>query len=112
MNKYFIGHNWETQIFQNNTLFWFTGLLCAVIGFAVMLLDFLIPEKMKEVFSVGVDEDNSDTYSISEGYINTSFLDGGSLEGVTVKTTNQEPQQISTLTVSIYILIIQALQLI
>ncbi|KAK2834505.1 hypothetical protein Q7C36_015206 [Tachysurus vachellii] len=76
-----------------------TGLLCAAIGFVVILLDCLIPEKMKEAFSVGVDEDDdNDMYSISEGYINTSFLDGMSLEGVSVKRTNQEPQQISSLT--------------
>ncbi|XP_060743417.1 dual oxidase maturation factor 1 isoform X3 [Tachysurus vachellii] len=75
------------------------GLLCAAIGFVVILLDCLIPEKMKEAFSVGVDEDDdNDMYSISEGYINTSFLDGMSLEGVSVKRTNQEPQQISSLT--------------
>lgn len=83
--------------------------MCAVIGFAVMVLDCLIPEKIKEVFSVGEDEDDIDKYSISEGYINTSFLDGVSLEGVTIKTTNQEAQQVSTLTVSIYVLIKQAL---
>lgn len=88
---------------MNNTIFWFTGLLCAVIGFVVILLDCLIPEKMREAFSVGVDEDDdNDMYSISEGYINTSFLDGVSLEGVSVKRTNQEPQQISSLTVSLH----------
>lgn len=98
---------------MNNTLFWFTGLLSAVIGIVVILLDCLIPEKMREAFSVGVDEDDdNDMHSISEGYINTSFLEGVSLEGVTVKTTNQEPQQISTLTVSLNTLIEQALQLI
>lgn len=65
---------------------------------------------MREAFSVGVDEDeDSDIYSISEGYLNTSFLEGASLEGVTVKTTNQEPPQFSTLTVSLLILIKQAL---
>lgn len=95
-----------------NTLFWFTGLLCALLGIFVMLLDCLVPEKMREAFSVGVDEDDSEIYSISEGYLNTSFLEEVSLEGVTVKTTNQEPQQISTLTVSLNILIKQALSLI
>lgn len=85
------------------TLFWFTGLLCAVIGSVVVLLDCLIPEKMRDAFSVGVDEDDdNDMYSISEGYINTSFLEGVSLEGVTVKRMNQEPQQISTFTVSLH----------
>lgn len=95
---------------MNNTLFCFTGLLCAVIGIAVILLNCLIPEKMREAFSVGVDEDDyNDMYSISEGYINTAFLEGVSLEGVTVKRTNQEPQHISTLTVSLQVIIKQAL---
>ncbi|XP_060759290.1 dual oxidase maturation factor 1 [Neoarius graeffei] len=78
-----------------------TGLLCAVIGIVVILLDCLIPEKMRAAFSVGVDEDDDDNdmYLISEGYLNTSFLEEISLESVTVKTTNQEPQQIFTLTV-------------
>lgn len=81
-----------------------------MIGIVVILLDCVIPEKMREAFSVGVDEDDdNDMYSISEGYLNTSFLEEVSLEGVTVKTTNQEPQQIFTLTVSLHTLIKQTL---
>lgn len=94
---------------MNNALFCFTGLLCVVIGIAVILLNCLIPEKIREAFSVGADEDDyNDMYSISEGYINTAFL-GVSLEGVTVKRTNQEPQHISTLTVSLHVISKQAL---
>lgn len=82
-----------------------------MIGIVVILLDCLIPEKMRAAFSVGVDEDDDDNdmYLISEGYLNTSFLEEISLESVTVKTTNQEPQQIFTLTVSLHTLIKQTL---
>ncbi|KAJ8407722.1 hypothetical protein AAFF_G00267660 [Aldrovandia affinis] len=55
-----------------------TGLLCSLIGILVVMLDCFIPEKMKEAFSVGVDnddEDNEDKY-LAEGYLNTSFLEG------------------------------------
>lgn len=100
----------KSRSLVNNTLFWFAGLLCAVIGIVVILLDCLIPEKMRAAFSVGVDEDDdNDMYLISEGYLNTSFLEEISLESVTVKTTNQEPQQIFTLTVSLHTLIKQTL---
>ncbi|XP_029952535.1 dual oxidase maturation factor 1 [Salarias fasciatus] len=53
-----------------------TGLLCAVIGSLVVLLNFLIPEKMKEAFSVGVDSDENDRYSYGNGYVNSVFVDG------------------------------------
>ncbi|XP_053344126.1 dual oxidase maturation factor 1 isoform X1 [Clarias gariepinus] len=75
-----------------------TGLLCAVIGIIVILLDYLIPEKMREAFSVGVDEYDDNMCSVSEGYLNNSFLEGVSLEGVTVKGMSNGPQKTTTLT--------------
>uniref|UniRef100_A0A4W4EYM6 Dual oxidase 2 n=1 Tax=Electrophorus electricus TaxID=8005 RepID=A0A4W4EYM6_ELEEL len=75
-----------------------TGLLCAVIGIAVILLDILIPEKMREAFSVGLDSADEDVY-FGEGYLNTNFLEGASLDAVTAKGPSKESQQIFTSTV-------------
>ncbi|XP_026876564.2 dual oxidase maturation factor 1 [Electrophorus electricus] len=74
-----------------------TGLLCAVIGIAVILLDILIPEKMREAFSVGLDSADEDVY-FGEGYLNTNFLEGASLDAVTAKGPSKESQQIFTST--------------
>ncbi|XP_055011845.1 dual oxidase maturation factor 1 [Boleophthalmus pectinirostris] len=53
-----------------------TGLLCATIGILVVVLYFLIPDKLKEAFSAGVYIDEDDDSSSREGYFNTIFLDG------------------------------------
>ncbi|KAM3870557.1 dual oxidase maturation factor 2 [Diretmus argenteus] len=53
-----------------------TGVLCAVIGFLVVMLDFLIPEKMREAFSAGVDSYDDEDVWYKEGYLNSMFLDG------------------------------------
>ncbi|XP_061078764.1 dual oxidase maturation factor 1 [Conger conger] len=51
------------------------GVLCVVIGLLVILLDCLIPEKMKEAFSVDVDDEDDDN-CLTEGYLNSNFLEG------------------------------------
>ncbi|XP_030587778.1 dual oxidase maturation factor 2 [Archocentrus centrarchus] len=59
-----------------------TGVLCTLIGIFVVMLDFLVPEKMKEAFSVGVDscEDEDDSYK--EGFLNSVFLDAVTISPV------------------------------
>ncbi|KAF6738873.1 Dual oxidase maturation factor 2 [Oryzias melastigma] len=53
-----------------------TGVLCTVIGTVVVTLNFLIPEKMKAAFSVGVDGCEDEDIFYGEGYLNSVFLDG------------------------------------
>ncbi|XP_076863368.1 dual oxidase maturation factor 1 isoform X2 [Brachyhypopomus gauderio] len=89
--------SFETDFSSSFWLALATGLLCAVIGIAVILLDILIPEKMKEAFSVGLDSADDDVYS-GEGYLNTSFLEGVSLDALTVKGVSKERQQSFTST--------------
>ncbi|XP_067090541.1 dual oxidase maturation factor 2 [Osmerus mordax] len=52
-----------------------TGVLCAVIGAVVVLLDCLIPEKIREAFSVDMDSSEDDEVNFGKGYINSSFLE-------------------------------------
>ncbi|XP_075945889.1 dual oxidase maturation factor 2 [Anarhichas minor] len=62
-----------------------TGVLCAVIGILMVTLNFLIPEKMKEAFSVGVDSYEDEEVSYGEGYLNAVFLDGVTISPLTSK---------------------------
>ncbi|XP_037306942.1 dual oxidase maturation factor 1 isoform X2 [Pungitius pungitius] len=64
-----------------------TGLLCAVIGILVSTLDFLMPERMKEAFSVGVDTYEDEDVCYGEGYLNTLFLDGVTVLPLTSNVT-------------------------
>uniref|UniRef100_A0A3P8XJT8 Dual oxidase 2 n=1 Tax=Esox lucius TaxID=8010 RepID=A0A3P8XJT8_ESOLU len=50
-----------------------TGVLCLLIGVMVVILDCVIPERMREAFSVGVDTEEDDIY-MGEGYLNSNFL--------------------------------------
>lgn len=51
----------------------FSGLLCATVGVLVAILNWAVPEKMKEVFGVGGLDDEDASYD--EGYLNSVFLD-------------------------------------
>lgn len=51
------------------------------------MFDFLVPEKMKEAFSVGVDSCEDEDESYSEGYLNSFFLDGVTISPVNLKVT-------------------------
>lgn len=42
----------------------------------MVMLNCLIPEKMKEAFSVGVDSYEDEDVFYGESYLNTVFLDG------------------------------------
>ena len=59
-------------------------MLCAVIGMAVVLFDCLIPEKMKQAFSIAVEsEEEEDAYS-ETGYLNSVFLEEGPVSVITL----------------------------
>lgn len=47
------------------------------------MLNFLIPEKIKEAFSVGVDSYEDEDVSYGEGYLNNIFLDGVTISPLT-----------------------------
>lgn len=42
----------------------------------MVILYVIIPEKIKEAFSVGVGDDEDEDASYGEGYLNSVFLDG------------------------------------
>ncbi|KAK0139024.1 Dual oxidase maturation factor 2 [Merluccius polli] len=60
-----------------------TGVLCAVIGMAVVMFDCLIPEKMKEAFSVVVDSEEEEDSCSGKGYLNSVFLEEGTTPPLT-----------------------------
>ncbi|XP_034391542.1 dual oxidase maturation factor 1 [Cyclopterus lumpus] len=62
-----------------------TGVLCAIIGILVVTLNLLIPDKMKEAFSVGVDSYEDEDVAYGEGYLNAVFLDGVTISPLTSK---------------------------
>ncbi|KAM9814706.1 dual oxidase maturation factor 2 [Syngnathus typhle] len=58
--------------------FWFalaTGVLCAVIGVLVVVMNWIVPEKMREAFSVGVDSFEDEDISYGATYVNSAILD-------------------------------------
>ncbi len=65
-------------------------MLCAFIGFLVVILNYVIPEKINEAFSVGVDIDDDEDASYGEGYLNSVFLDG-----VTISPLNSKVMGVS-----------------
>lgn len=73
-----------TQTFKKKC---FAGVLCTIIGISVVILNFMIPEKMKEAFSVGVDSYEDEDVSYGEGYLNSVFLDGVTISPLTLKAT-------------------------
>ncbi|XP_023139888.2 dual oxidase maturation factor 1 [Amphiprion ocellaris] len=62
-----------------------TGVLCTIIGILVVMFDFLVPEKIKEVFSVDMDSDEDDDVSYGEGYMNSVFIDGVTISPLPTK---------------------------
>ncbi len=76
----------------------FSGLLCAVIGLVVVLLDCLFPARIREVFSVGVDNEDDECHT-AEGYLNSGFLEGVIYDDNTQTGNVSMSQQITTLTV-------------
>lgn len=51
----------------------------------MVMLNFLIPEKINEAFSVGVDSYEDEDVSYGEGYLNSVFLDGVTISPLTSK---------------------------
>lgn len=84
--------NWHSKPAHGSwfPLQWLPGVLCTVIGILVVMLYFLVPEKIKEAFSVGVDSYEDEDISYGEGYLNTVFLDG-----VTVSTLTSKDMAVS-----------------
>ncbi|MGH0132262.1 UNVERIFIED_CONTAM: hypothetical protein FKN15_051090 [Acipenser sinensis] len=51
-----------------------TGILCLLIGGAVILMDVFIPQKLKILFTANEGDEDDDTH-ITECYLNESFLE-------------------------------------
>ncbi|XP_047244693.1 dual oxidase maturation factor 2 [Girardinichthys multiradiatus] len=64
-----------------------TGLLCTIVGIFVVMLNFLMPEKIKAAFSAGFDSCEVKDKSCREGYLNSVFLNGDINLPVTPKVT-------------------------
>ncbi|XP_061578581.1 dual oxidase maturation factor 1 [Cololabis saira] len=62
-----------------------TGVLCIIIGTAVVTLNSLMPQKMKAAFSVGVDGCEEDEASSGDGFLNSVFLEGATILPLTSK---------------------------
>ncbi|CAI5665097.1 dual oxidase maturation factor 1 [Oreochromis niloticus] len=87
---FYIGtDSFETEYSHSFWLALLTGILCTLIGLLVVMFDFLVPEKMKEAFSVGVDSCEDEDESYSEGYLNSFFLDGVTISPVNLKVTEE-----------------------
>uniref|UniRef100_H2LKV2 Dual oxidase maturation factor 2 n=1 Tax=Oryzias latipes TaxID=8090 RepID=H2LKV2_ORYLA len=57
--------------------FWLAlATLCTIIGTVVVMLNFLMPERIKTAFSVCVDGCEDEDVFYREGYLNSVFLDG------------------------------------
>ncbi|XP_069019029.1 dual oxidase maturation factor 2 [Embiotoca jacksoni] len=79
--------SFETEYSHSFWLALATGVLCAIIGILVVMFNFLIPEKMKDAFSIGVDSCEDDDFSNGEGYLNSVFLDGVITSSLTSEIT-------------------------
>ncbi|XP_038562806.1 dual oxidase maturation factor 2 [Micropterus salmoides] len=66
--------SFETDYSHSFWLALATGVLCTLIGILVVMLNVIIPEKMNEAFSIGVDSYEDEDGSYGEGYLNSVFL--------------------------------------
>ncbi|XP_003967790.2 dual oxidase maturation factor 1 isoform X2 [Takifugu rubripes] len=76
------GDSFHTRYSHSFWLAQATGLLCALIGLLVLILNCVMPEKMREAFSIGGLEEED-----GEGYLSSLLLDG-----VTTSPTGREEQ--------------------
>ncbi|XP_061630728.1 dual oxidase maturation factor 1 isoform X2 [Phyllopteryx taeniolatus] len=67
-----------------------TGLLCTVIGVLVVIMNFMAPEKIKEVFSVGVDSYEDEDISYGQTHQNSAFLDDTTVSPCTFREVTVE----------------------
>ncbi|XP_026167675.1 dual oxidase maturation factor 2 [Mastacembelus armatus] len=81
--------SFETEYSHSFWLALATGVLCAIIGILVVLFNLMIPEKMKEAFSVGVGSDDDEDVSYEEGFLNSVFLDGVTISPLTSKVKQE-----------------------
>uniref|UniRef100_A0A3B4Z4D6 Dual oxidase maturation factor 1-like n=1 Tax=Stegastes partitus TaxID=144197 RepID=A0A3B4Z4D6_9TELE len=79
--------SFETEYSHSFWLALATGVLCTIIGILVVMFNCLVPEKIKEAFSVGVDSYDDDDVSYGEGYMNSVFIDGVTISPLTTKIT-------------------------
>ncbi|KAG7453416.1 dual oxidase maturation factor 2-like [Solea senegalensis] len=79
--------SFETEYSHSFWLALATGVLCTVIGILVVIFYFLMPEKMNEAFSVGVDSYEDEDVPYGEGYLNSVFLTGETISPSTSKMT-------------------------
>ncbi|XP_053175832.1 dual oxidase maturation factor 1 [Scomber japonicus] len=77
--------SFETEYSHSFWLALATGVLCTVIGILVVMLHCMIPEKIKEAFSGGVDSYEDEDMSYGEGYLNVVYLDGVTVSPLTSK---------------------------
>ncbi|KAM6960643.1 dual oxidase maturation factor 1 [Aplochiton taeniatus] len=66
--------SFETNYSHSFWLALATGALCTLIGALVVLLDFVVPDKIREAFSIDSDKDEDDVH-FREGYRNSAFLE-------------------------------------
>lgn len=91
--SYFSTLNWEG-------LKCISGLLCAIIGILVVILNCMMPEQMKEAFSFGADSTEDEDISCGEGHMSSAFLDG-----VTVSPLRSKARAVSWRTVYVLLLV-------
>ncbi|KAM9854105.1 dual oxidase maturation factor 2 [Aulostomus maculatus] len=77
--------SFETEYSHSFWLALATGVLCAIIGFLVVMFHFVIPEKIKEAFSVGVDYCDEEASAYGEAFLNSVFLEAVTISPHTSK---------------------------
>lgn len=68
-------------------------MLCAVIGILVVMFDFMVPEKIKEAFSGGVDTFEDEDICYGEDYLNSVFLHEVTISPPTTKAMSVSKRQ-------------------
>ncbi|XP_034032106.1 dual oxidase maturation factor 1 [Thalassophryne amazonica] len=80
-------YSFQTEYSHSFWLALATGVLCSVIGILVVIFNFVVPEKMNEAFSVGVDSYEDEDVSFGESYMNSAFLDKVTISPLPIKAT-------------------------
>lgn len=60
-------------------------MLCTLVGLSVVMLNFMMPARIKEAFSTGVDSYEDEGAFHEEGFLNSVFLDGVTISPLTLK---------------------------
>ncbi|KAM7414775.1 hypothetical protein PAMA_019543 [Pampus argenteus] len=86
--------SFETDYSHSFWLALATGVLCTIIGILVTILNFTIPEKIKEAFSSGIDSYEDEDIPYGEGYLNSMFFDGVEISSISSMTSKVTPEHI------------------